>query len=666
MMDCTSDFTDKLKILKSILMKCLCEKEKNIQEINQSRYYSFCIKCEKITCGICEKEHLNHEKEKLDQIIQNIDEVNKRKNELETGKLEELELSIFQINQYISELKMTKKSLEDKFNNNNLIEEDFYIFKTKLLEIVGIENNEDLRYLKFSKLITIVKTLFSRLNINLQISENQNNNFQNFSRHSHRNENFLENLNISHFSLTPNNKLNQTSVLKHKDGEKSIEQGNGPSSNNNKSKPSISTIHSKNVNLISNSMPVEGLIDGNLSQTKINNNTQNQLEESKIERINDNTMSLTTYSFIENDIEKYKMKISDLERENSELKKLINTKFLNNDIENIESLSILSSKTDTLKSQECRKSPSTFQSLTNKNEILSNTNFSDSLIHILSVCDDKIIYYCKDINMIKKKHIDYSFPDSISFVNHNNSLHITGGKGKNEKKYLILKLIQKENSSDENCLDYELVDYGEMNVNRYNHCSFMHKDILYVVGGDNCSEVERFDRHENTWSNLPKMNHKRSRCCSMIVNTNGSQYLYVFLGYENISNDKKFFFNIERLDLSKFNQSNNGNCVWEVKSINDKYEKYFTKHSSSLLKVTNPNSTVLILGGNELRNIPELNFSDISIVSENKKMPSSNCSFINIDFFYMDGNLINIDIKNNCYLYEDEKIKDLIKEKSRK
>ncbi len=268
-------------------------------------------------------------------------------------------------------------------------------------------------------------------------------------------------------------------------------------------------------------------------------------------------------------------------------------------------------------------------------DIQSRQNFSQ----IISICGNKI-FYTDSENTIKCCEIDKTFTDSISCVNHENILHITGGKGETQNQYHKVYMDQKDKSKREK-MDKNL------NNGRYNHCSFIHEGILYALGGDGRSDVERYNMNQNSWDIYPnKMNNKRSRCCAMIVNTDGSQYIYAFLGYE-VNNDKKeSITTIERANLKSEGK-------WE--NIEVKNNSLLKRNFCSIMKKNDNDEVIFICGGNENRDILELNVFKKEIKSSKPKLPESG-GFLNMNFFNVDGEYINANVNNKCYVFKDGKI----------
>ena len=250
------------------------------------------------------------------------------------------------------------------------------------------------------------------------------------------------------------------------------------------------------------------------------------------------------------------------------------------------------------------------------------------------------VFYSDSEKTIKCCEIDKTLTDSISFVNHNNSLHITGGKGETQNQYHVVYMHQNDKA---NMIKID----SNLNCGRYNHCSFIHEGILYALGGDGRSDVERYNFNQNKWDVYPyKMNNKRSRSCAMIVNTDGSQYIYAFLGYQ-IDNDKKeYFTTIERANLKL-----EGN--WE--NLEVKNNNYLKRHSSSIMKKNNKDDVILIFGGNENRDILEFNPIEKEIIICTSKLPQA-AGFINMNFINVEGEYINANVNNKCFIFKDGKI----------
>lgn len=270
-------------------------------------------------------------------------------------------------------------------------------------------------------------------------------------------------------------------------------------------------------------------------------------------------------------------------------------------------------------------------------------DYIDYNINCLYLESKNVYYYNKSERKIFSQEISINFPDSISFVINSNIIHVTGGKIEKFNKYYTIELRQNDIDKTQILLPVKRED---MNIARINHSSFIHDDKLYVIGGDGHSEVEYYNPKDKKWVNLPSMNKKRSRCCAMIVNTNNTQFIYAFIGYL-IEHDKKLGIDtIERLNLLNKNK-------WEEIKVDN--SKYLKRHFSSLLTENN-NQSILICGGNDNRDIIEFNYVNHTIMPK-KKMPAVT-SFINMNFFYIDEDLINVDINQKYYTYKNDRISE--------
>jgi hypothetical protein len=569
-----------------------CLCETNNQQNQKNKKYFFCNQCYKPICEECNKEHHPHPTESLEQIFKDFMKVKSHEKEYSNKTfLNDLELSFSQL---------LPQQISSLIDSKNSVEESIRLTKS-------------------------IKEEFHNLNlISIEITGNNNDRTSQFYK-------FYMLMGKIKYLLEKQNDLSSKI-------EKSDFQVNNRTQNKYKIENNVNSFFSSAIE------------NSSLSVKKRKNDMEmsNNKNETLMIKNSNEKQNSSTY-------ESNNLKFSQCKEGNIEINSIhfsINQSSISYLVENSNDKSFISIFN---KSNQISSSQISFSIQKNEN----NNEISSSQIQILSVSSNTISYYCKYDKKIKEKRIIYSFPDSISFVNHNNTLHITGGKHENERKYFTVELIKMNDSPDEDCLGYKLINLADMNIGRYNHCSFIHEETLYVLGGNDLSEVERYDHDQHRWMNLPNMNKKRSRCCGMIVNTNSSQYLYAFLGYNGTQNDLRYPSTIERLNLDNFNQSNVDlfkKWQWEEIDIDhNKLDKYLKKHSSSILKPPNNNETVMILGGNDNRDIIEFNYNNNSFDLMKKNLPGMT-SFINNDFFLMEGILINMDTKNKCYFYKDEKI----------
>ena len=228
---------------------------------------------------------------------------------------------------------------------------------------------------------------------------------------------------------------------------------------------------------------------------------------------------------------------------------------------------------------------------------------------------------------ISKKEIDLNslfnnknFLTGCSWVNHDNKLYVSGGELDGKPTNSFYSFDYKED---------KFIRLTNMKINRTKHSSIIHENFLYVIGGKNCNQCEKYDLRTQLFVDLAPL-IAEERINPILYVHKRTNYLYCFFGLDDKG---KFVGYVERLkiDVPK--------SKWQVVTFKNESNADIFRIGCG---VVDKEDKIILVGGigqdGPKKSIINFDFTNWSFSEMENNCEEDNCIFNDTRLIYLSDN----------------------------